>query len=473
MTSAGLLIISIRKVIKLNNVNALVVSDSFSVTKSVHLILRSMEVREARIHIASNGRSALQRASGTDYDIVIAGDRVDEHWKAKSLFEELTHSNLLRKDAVFIVWAATDRADVIRDVLDSEMDEVVSSSWTADEIRQKIGSLIRCKKALSQLHLSDADDVSLLSLCNQLEFTYPNYFYAVQKFRGQLFEKSADYDAAIRLYQSMLKHMNDGSEADWLYLRLSNVLIEHGQPEEARKVLQQYRLRCERYSVAALDIEAKLELSQGRVAKATSIISDACELMPDNYTRQELLGSLYLILEEYEKSQQVYQLCYHAGKHTFRDSPSTYFRYLRGLLYVAESDDALSYMYRKKFELEIKRWKGGTVLCKKEKLQFNLLKMHNKSLSGEQELVIAKLRQLYPELRQMNMDSLQHYLFLTGNFQLDKEMKEAYLVASSLDKEAIKDEFLQVEAYLLRNMYQRFRKSPEHEAETDYLPVSV
>lgn len=459
--------------IKLNNVNALVVSDSFSVTKNAQLILRSMEVREARIHIASNGRSALQRAAGTNYDIVIASDRLDEGWKAKSLFEELTYSNRLKKDAVFIVWAASDKAAITRDVLDSGMDGVVSSLWTAAEIRQKIYSPLRCKKALSQLYLSEADDSALLSLCNQLEFTYPDYFYSIQKFRGQLFEKTADYDAAIRLYQSMLKHLDDDGGADWLYLRLSNALIENGQEEDARKVLQLYRLKCERYSVDALDIEAKLELNQGRVAKATGIMSSACHLMPDNYTRQKRLGSLYLILEEYEKSQKVYQLCYHGLKNTLRDSPSTYFRYLRGLLYVAENDDTLSYMYRKKFELEIKRWKGGAVLCKKEKLQFYLLQIHNKSLSGEQELAITKLRQLYPELRQMNMDSLQHYLFLAGSFQLEEEMRKAYTVASSLGKESPEDAFLQVEAYLFRNVYQRFRTPPEPETETDFLPVSV
>ncbi|PWI32178.1 hypothetical protein DI392_15975 [Vibrio albus] len=439
-----------------------------------------MEVKEARIHSANNGRNALQRATGTSYDIIIASEVIDKNWSAKLLFEELTYGNLLRKDAVFVVWAKADKPDTIRDVQDTGIDGMVVAAWGVTEIRQSICSLLKCKQALSELYRSDdespleeTDSTSMLSLCNQLEFTYPDYFYSIQKFRGELFEKASDYDAAVRLYRSMLNHLSANDDTDWLYLRLSNALIENGQFKQARKTLQEYRLRCERYSVTALDIEAKLELNLGKIEKAVDILFHACRLIPDNYARQELLAALYLIQQKYEQSQKVYQYCYRAVKNTFRDSPPTYFRYLRSLLYVAQSDDALSYMYRKKFELEIKRWKGGAVLCKKEMLQFNLLKMHSKSLSGERTVVISKLKQLCPELRQMNMDSLQHYLFLAGSYRLDKEMEEAYAVASAQCQKATANSLVQVEPYLISHTYRCFQEQAKPDAGTDYLPVTI
>ncbi|PJC87459.1 hypothetical protein CSW98_06080 [Vibrio sp. HA2012] len=461
--------------IKLKNANVLIVSDSFSMAKNARLILRSMEANEARIHNANNAKIALQRASGTSYDIIIASEKMDNNDNVWLLFDELTHHSRLRKDAVFIIWAASDQADIIRKAIDSGIDGIVSASWSATEIRQKIYTLYRNKYVLKSFYLSDdSSGLSQLSVCNELEISHPDHFYSIQKLRGRLFEKANRYDVAVRFYRSLLKHLDESSDEDWVYLRLANALIENGQNTEARKALQDYRLRCERYSLTALDIETKLELNQGRVNQAVDIMRNACRLVPDNYARQGLLAALYLIQEDYEKSQEVYQLCYRAVKNTFRDCPPVYFRYLRGLLYVAQNNQKLSYMYLKKFELEIRRWKGGAVLCKKDMLQLNLLRIHGKSLSGEQDAVISKLRQLCPEVEQMNMDSLQHYLFLTGYFQLEREMREAYTAAFTQCQDTTTDSLLRIETYLISHTYRHFHNTsqPEVEMATDYLPVS-
>ncbi|EGQ7787260.1 response regulator, partial [Vibrio cholerae] len=257
----------------------------------------------------------------------------------KQIFEELKHYNLLKNESVFILVTGENSSYVVHSILELKPDEYILKPFNIMTLQERLTNAISRKHALKALYQAELDgDAELgVRLCDELEPFYSDYYFVIQKFRGEFLTQLRRFDHAREVYLETLEH----KDFDWAKIGLANALKQTGRQVEATQVIQDLLVNAPNHVRARVEA-ASISLSNNSVPEAIHHLQIANQIVPGHIDREWVLANLCLSVGDTVSALERYRLYSEINKETHRNNQQMHLNFIRTLLYAARYAESTS-----------------------------------------------------------------------------------------------------------------------------------
>ncbi|MBO1401274.1 hypothetical protein BVH62_16340 [Vibrio cholerae] len=322
-----------------SELSVLLIDDAQIVVTSLRTMLLRLGFRDANILSAKNPRAALFIASRQKFDIYICDYNFGKGLNGKQIFEELKHYNLLKNESVFILVTGENSSYVVHSILELKPDEYILKPFNIMTLQERLTNAISRKHALKALYQAELDgDAELgVKLCDELEPFYSEYYFVIQKFRGEFLTQLRRFDHAREVYLETLEH----KDFDWAKIGLANALKQTGRQVEATQVIQDLLVNAPNHVRARVEA-ASISLSNNSVPEAIHHLQIANQIVPGHIDREWVLANLCLSVGDTVSALERYRLYSEINKETHRNNQQMHLNFIRTLLYAARYAESTS-----------------------------------------------------------------------------------------------------------------------------------
>ncbi|EPO2917170.1 response regulator [Vibrio cholerae] len=317
----------------------LIIDDAPIVIASLRSMLLKLGFAEPNIVWSKSPRAAVFMAGRQRFDIFICDYNFGKGLNGKQVFEELKHYKLIKQDAVFVLVTGENSAYVVHSILELKPDEYILKPFNIMTLQERLTNAISRKHALKALYQAERDgDAELgLSLCDELEPFYNDYYFVIQKFRGEFLTQLRRFDHAREVYLETLEH----KDFDWAKIGLANALKQTGRQVEATQVIQEL-LASAPNNVRARVEAASISLCNNSIPEAIHHLQVANQIVPGHSEREWVLANLCLSVGDGASALERYRLYVEINKETYRNNHQMHLNFIRTLLYAARYAESTS-----------------------------------------------------------------------------------------------------------------------------------
>ncbi|EPX3985901.1 response regulator [Vibrio cholerae] len=317
----------------------LIIDDAPIVIASLRSMLLKLGFAEPNIVWSKSPRAAVFMAGRQRFDIFICDYNFGKGLNGKQVFEELKHYKLIKQDAVFVLVTGENSAYVVHSILELKPDEYILKPFNIMTLQERLTNAISRKHALKALYQAERDgDAELgLSLCDELEPFYSEYYFVIQKFRGEFLTQLRRFDHAREVYLETLEH----KDFDWAKIGLANALKQTGRQVEATQVIQDLLVNAPNHVRARVEA-ASISLSNNSVPEAIHHLQIANQIVPGHIDREWVLANLCLSVGDTVSALERYRLYSEINKETHRNNQQMHLNFIRTLLYAARYAESTS-----------------------------------------------------------------------------------------------------------------------------------
>ncbi len=317
----------------------LIIDDAPIVIASLRSMLLKLGFAEPNIVWSKSPRAAVFMAGRQRFDIFICDYNFGKGLNGKQVFEELKHYKLIKQDAVFVLVTGENSAYVVHSILELKPDEYILKPFNIMTLQERLTNAISRKHALKALYQAELDgDAELgVKLCDELEPFYSEYYFVIQKFRGEFLTQLRRFDHAREVYLETLEH----KDFDWAKIGLANALKQTGRQVEATQVIQDLLVNAPNHVRARVEA-ASISLSNNSVPEAIHHLQIANQIVPGHIDREWVLANLCLSVGDTVSALERYRLYSEINKETHRNNQQMHLNFIRTLLYAARYAESTS-----------------------------------------------------------------------------------------------------------------------------------
>lgn len=313
-----------------SELKVLIIDDAPIVIASLRSMLLKLGFSEPNLVWSKSPRAAVFMAGRQKFDIFICDYNFGKGLNGKQVFEELKHYKLIKQEAVFVLVTGENSSYVVHSILELKPDEYILKPFNILTLQERLTNAISRKHALKALYQAERDgDAELgLSLCDELEPFHAEYYFVIQKFRGDFLTKLRRFDHAREVYLETLEH----KDFDWAKIGLANALKQTGRQVEAAQVIQDL-LASAPNNVRARVEAASISLSNNSIPEAIHHLQIANQIVPGHSDREWVLANLCLSVGDTVSALERYRLYVEINKETHRNTHQMHLNFIRILLY--------------------------------------------------------------------------------------------------------------------------------------------
>ncbi|MGL4380911.1 MAG: response regulator [Vibrio sp.] len=401
-----------------SELKVLVIDDAPIVLTSLRSMLLKLGFLEPNIVCSKTPRAAVFMAGRQKFDIFICDYNFGKGLNGKQIFEELKHYKLLKQEAVFVLVTGESSSYVVHSILELKPDEYILKPFNILTLQERLTIAILRKTALQALYKAEADGEAELglSLCDELEPFNGDYYFVIQKFRGDFLTQLRRFDCAREVYLETLEH----KDFDWAKIGLANALKQTGRHVEATQVIQEL-LASAPNNVRARVEAASISLSNNSIPEAIHHLQIANQIVPGHSDREWVLANLCLSVGDTVSALERYRLYTEINKETYRNTHHMQLNLIRILLYavrLAEPTERAQWLSQAKSILKGLYDKG-----QHEDLmpQLELVAAHLAMEEGELGISVDILNKIYRAKPFELFEDRYHFTWLLNVMGFDSE----------------------------------------------------
>lgn len=401
-----------------SELKVLVIDDAPIVLTSLRSMLLKLGFLEPNVVCSKSPRAAVFMAGRQKFDIFICDYNFGKGLNGKQIFEELKHYKLLKQEAVFILVTGESSSYVVHSILELKPDEYILKPFNILTLQDRLTNAILRKTALQALYKAEADGEAELglSLCDELEPFNSDYYFVIQKFRGDFLTQLRRFDCAREVYLETLEH----KDFDWAKIGLANALKQTGRHVEATQVIQEL-LASAPNNVRARVEAASISLSNNSIPDAIHHLQIANQIVPGHSDREWVLANLCLSVGDTVSVLERYRLYTEINKETYRNTHHMQLNLIRILLYaVRQAEPILRAQWLSQAKLILK---GLYDKGQQEQLmpQLELVAAHLAMEEGELGISVDILNKIYRAKPFELFEDRYHFTWLLNVMGFDSE----------------------------------------------------
>ncbi|WP_354623616.1 response regulator [Psychromonas sp. MME2] len=319
---------------ELKSITALVADDSPVMISSIRQMLVNMGLNEKNVNHAKDPKAAIWHCKKQKFDVIICDYNFFTRLNGRQVFEELKYYNLLNPEAVFIIITGESLSKVVRSIIELDPDEYLLKPFNSQFFTFKVKNALKRKAALYKLYeaKNNKNYKEGLLLADQLTIKFPQYYYIIQKLRGELYTLLSMFNEAKELYSSIVLE----KDVEWANVGLADSLIELGELSRAEVIINKILDKVPN-SVSGLSLNAKYDIYSGDVPNAIKQFSIISELAPGNPERELVIANLCLSQGDFRNAASRFMTYYELNIDTYRDSFEARYNYIRCILFIYDA----------------------------------------------------------------------------------------------------------------------------------------
>ncbi|QIL86588.1 response regulator [Vibrio sp. HDW18] len=406
----------------LSELRVLIIDDAQIVISNLRIMLLKFGFIDDKILTAKNPRMALFLAQKHKFDIILCDYNFGKGLNGKQLFEEFKHYNLLKNDSVFIIITGDSSSFVVHSILELRPDEYILKPFNILTLQERLISAILRKHTLKLLYEAESEgNYELgLALCDELEAFHVDYYFDIQKFKGEFLTNLRRYDHAREVYLDTLEY----KDFDWAKIGLANALKQTGNHIEAMEIIQELLTNTPN-NVRARVEAASISLSNNSIPEAIQHLKIASEIVPGHTEREWVLSNLCLSVGDPISALERYRLYVEINKETHLNNNQMHLNLIRCLLYSSRnSEQELRDVYLQESKLILKdlydKGKHQELLP-----QLELVAAHIAMEENKYSMSIEILNKIYQEKQFDLFEDRYHFTWLLNIMSFDSEFSKS------------------------------------------------
>ncbi|CAH8209568.1 Response regulator VieB [Vibrio aestuarianus] len=319
-----------------SKLKVLIADDAPIVIASLRSMLLKLGFRDDNVFHTKSPKACIYAASRESFDIFICDYNFGKGLNGKQTFEELKHYKLLKDDAVFILVTAESSATVVRSIVELKPDEYILKPFNISRLKERISAAISRKRALQRVYSAELQGEAEqgLQACDDLEPFHPEYYYIIQKFRGEFLSKLKRYDKARVVYENTLERKS----LDWAKIGLANALKNTGKEYEAAEIINSMLAETPHNSSVRVEA-ASISLFNKDIPDAIRHLTLASNIVPGNSERELVIANLCLSVGDPAAALERYKYYVEINKETYRNNTFSRLNFIRMHLYALRLEE--------------------------------------------------------------------------------------------------------------------------------------
>ncbi|CAH8225902.1 response regulator [Vibrio aestuarianus] len=405
-----------------SKLKVLIADDAPIVIASLRSMLLKLGFSDDNVFHTKSPKACIYAASRELFDIFICDYNFGKGLNGKQTFEELKHYKLLKDDAVFILVTAESSAAVVRSIVELKPDEYILKPFNISRLKERISAAICRKRALQRIYSADLQGDAELGLqaCDDLEPFHPEYYFIIQKFRGEFLSKLERYDKAKVVYEDTLERKS----LDWAKIGLANALKNTGKEYEAAEIINSMLAETPHNPSVRLEA-ASISLFNKDIPDAIRHLSLASSIVPGNSERELVIANLCLSVGDSAAALEHYKYYVEINKETYRNNTFSRLNFIRMHLYDLRSEEPDK---KEKRLLEVKSLlrelyndeQSGELLN-----QLELVAAHIAMEENQFAYAVSILNKLYKTKQFHHFYDYYHFTWLLNIMSYDSEFTKA------------------------------------------------
>ena len=292
------------------------------------------------VHItsAANGNQALQIATDTRFDFVLADFNLGDGKDGYQLFEELKHKKLLAPQTCFFIISAENRRPYVHGLVELQPDDFLLKPFTYKGLEMRFSRALAKKVTLNKVYeaINDGENDTAVEACNTVIKEDPSNALVALRMKGELLIKQGKPDKALKLYNNVLKKR----EASWALLGKAIATLKDGDLVEAESQLFELLDRDDT-RLEAYDWLGRLNIVREDTVTAFEMLMEAGKISPRNLFRQRAIANLAIANGETEEAVRAYSRILKDSRFSVFDTPENYLNFARCLLDLSNDSNKL------------------------------------------------------------------------------------------------------------------------------------
>lgn len=301
-----------------------------------------------KIQQARNPAEAIAHCQDYNFDIIFCDYNMGEGKNGKQLLQELRYTKQVKFDCIFIMISAETSREVVMGAIETEPEGYIAKPFNEAMLRRKIERLMDKQACLASINqaIENRDYEAAIELCHVNAERHPRHHSWCMKTAAELHLKLDQYNLAEKIFTSVLADR----VLDWALLGLARTFLYQGKVEQAMGELQQV-LVLNNNCVPAYDLLADCHQKMNDPRSVQSHLAKAATISPNSTIRQEQLGDVCTVNEDFEGAASAYKQSLKSAKHSIEESPDNYIK-LAGAITDSMAGDLSKHDSEKVFETQ-------------------------------------------------------------------------------------------------------------------------
>lgn len=302
-----------------DNLAVLVIDPNPGMRTSLQNMLNQAGI--SRVEYAVNANTAIKQLGRRAYDVILCeydlASSSGEGQDGQQLLEDLRHHRLIPASTIFIMLTSEGVYEKVVSAAELTPTDYVLKPFTVELLSTRIKrALARRAALLPAWQQADAGKLrEAIRSCEKGQSAHPRYAYDFARLRAELHTALGEHEQAGAVYRGVLAQRPLG----WAILGLARTLLELGQKDDARTVLEEL-VQSNPRLMAAYDLLARCLESEGRESDAKKVLESAVTISPHVVRRLRRLGEVALATGDAEGAEKSFKQVVSKARYSeFRD----------------------------------------------------------------------------------------------------------------------------------------------------------
>ena len=313
------------------NLTVLVVDPNPGMRTSLQNMLNGLGI--GKVEFAINANTAIRQLQRLAYDVVLceydlAGSG-GEGQDGQQLLEDLRHHRLVSPSTIFFMLTSEGVRDKVVSAAELTPTDYVLKPFTVDLLGSRLqralarrAALLPAWRQVEQGKLRDA-----IRTCEIGQAAVPRFATDFARLHAESHLALGEPREAAGVYRDVLA----GRPLGWAALGLARCMVELGQADDARTILEEL-LGANPRLMAAYDLLARCLEAGGEPERARKVLQDAVAISPHTVRRLRKLGEVALASGDAEVAERAFRQVVSKARYSeFRD-PEDHVRLVKALV---------------------------------------------------------------------------------------------------------------------------------------------
>lgn len=302
------------------NKHYLIIDDFSGMRNMLRDMLRRLGVVRYVDH-ASDGIEAIAALGKTKYEVVLCDYNLGYGRTGQQILEEAKIRDLIGPACIWLMISAEKSVETVIGAAEYQPDGYLVKPITEGLLLARLDRIWKKKQIFQQIDQAyDARDyLKAAKLCDARLASAPIYALDLLRMKASLLLKSGETEQAQALYRQVLKER----DYPWAKTGLAKILIQNGEQETARQLLQEV-IAENRHYLEAYDQLALAQQQLGELEAAEQVLQSAADLSPNSVLRQKNLGTLALKRGDIAVAEKAFRKSVAVGEHSVLKTPDAY-----------------------------------------------------------------------------------------------------------------------------------------------------
>ncbi|PCI45406.1 MAG: hypothetical protein COB51_08870 [Moraxellaceae bacterium] len=273
------------------------------------------------VETATSGDQGISKIIAGNFDIVLCDYELGKGKDGQQVLEETRHSGLLKASSIFVLITAATTVEMVMGALEYEPDGYITKPITHENLKSRLDRIVRDKQAFQEIDKAiDSRKPDLaVEACDKIIAVESKFQIKAYRFKSKLLLKLERYQEAEQLFNDVLEIRY----IPWAKLGVGKCAFYDNRHDEAKAIFEELAKEDKR-NVEAHDWLAKVYASEQKFELAQKSLLQAVKQSPKSVLRQNELGRVSAITEDWEAGEKAYRKAVSLGKDSCFKSSGNY-----------------------------------------------------------------------------------------------------------------------------------------------------